>query len=191
MKFERIDAQPMTAERFADKFGEYPVDKNDPEAAMTAIYYSVPTGFSPKAKAVMDYLDDTAWIFEYKDQLIVTDESLYLTSHGDGTSEAPLGGPRFVCDSWEELEELLELTYQDLVENEVIAPIKLWPEGTTRWSYGMRLRGFSIGCQPKEGFVERTDDPDGKYWDIIVYDRPLTDTELDAYDLDFIDGRVA
>lgn len=59
------------------------------------------------------------------------------------------------------------------------------------WSYGMRLRGFSIGTQPREGFVERRDDPTGKYWDIIVYDRPLTDKEIEDYELDFIEGRLA
>lgn len=54
------------------------------------------------------------------------------------------------------------------------------------YKYGMRLRGFSIGCQPKRGFVERLDDESGKYWDILLYDRPLTQKELDDYDLDFI-----
>ena len=52
--------------------------------------------------------------------------------------------------------------------------------------YGMRLRGFSPGCQPKEGFSERKDDPDGKYYDIIVYDRELTGKELSDYELDYI-----
>lgn len=54
------------------------------------------------------------------------------------------------------------------------------------YKYGMRLRGFSIGCQPKEGFVERVDDPTGKYWDILIYDRELSEEETRAYDLDFI-----
>ena len=191
MKYNRSDARTLTAEQFADRFGEYPVDKNDPENALTAIYYSTPDGFSDKAKAVMEYLDDTGWIFEYAGKLIMTDEALYLTSHGDGTHEAPFGGPRAEFDSWEEMEEWLELTYQDLLDDGQIETVREWPEGTTRWFYGMRLRGFSIGCQPKEGFVERVDDPDGKYWDVIVYDRPLSDQEIDAYDLDFITGKIA
>ena len=37
--------------------------------------------------------------------------------------------------------------------------------------YGMRLRGFSIGCQPRRGFVCRENDATGKYYDIIVYNR--------------------
>lgn len=55
--------------------------------------------------------------------------------------------------------------------------------------YGMRLRGFSPGCQPKDGFVERQDDVTGKYHDILVYDRELTEDELKNYELDFI-GRL-
>lgn len=55
------------------------------------------------------------------------------------------------------------------------------------YEYGMRLRGFSIGCQPMDGFVERKDDESGKYWDIIVYNRELTDEEIRHYSLDKLD----
>ena len=55
------------------------------------------------------------------------------------------------------------------------------------YKYGMRLRGFSMGCQPMRGFVERLDDPTGKYWDIIIYDRELTEKEVADYELDPID----
>lgn len=51
------------------------------------------------------------------------------------------------------------------------------------YRYGMRLRGFSPGCQPKEGLVGR-EDGGMKYHDIVVYSRPLTDRELDDYELD-------
>ena len=54
------------------------------------------------------------------------------------------------------------------------------------YKYGMRLRGFSIGCQPKQGLIERMDDPSGRYYDILVYDRELSDQEVEAYELDFI-----
>ena len=53
--------------------------------------------------------------------------------------------------------------------------------------YGMRLRGFSPGCQPMDGFVERQDDETGKYWDILVYSRELTDDEVRHYSLDRLD----
>lgn len=55
------------------------------------------------------------------------------------------------------------------------------------YRYGMRLRGFSPGCQPR-GVVRREDDSSGKYWDIIVYDRKLTDNELFDYELDELKG---
>ena len=52
--------------------------------------------------------------------------------------------------------------------------------------YGMRLRGFSIGCQPMQGFIERQDDETGKYHDVLVYDRQLTKKELEDYELDYL-----
>lgn len=55
------------------------------------------------------------------------------------------------------------------------------------YKYGMRLRGFSIGCQPMKGIVYREDDPTGKYWDILVYSRKLTGKELEDYEMDFIE----
>ena len=61
----------------------------------------------------------------------------------------------------------------------------------TKFFYGMRLRGFSIGCQPKEGFVERIDPPMKwrNYWDIIIYDRRLTEEECKHYSLDLLDSK--
>lgn len=54
-----------------------------------------------------------------------------------------------------------------------------------KYFYGMRLRGFSPGCQPMEGLVGRIDDVSGKYHDILIYDRKLTDKEVRDYELDF------
>lgn len=54
------------------------------------------------------------------------------------------------------------------------------------YTYGMKLRGFSIGCQPKEGFVKRRDDISGLYYDVLVYNRKLTSKELNDYELDFL-----
>lgn len=55
-----------------------------------------------------------------------------------------------------------------------------------RYLYGMRLRGFSIGCQPKKGLIERLDDTTGRYHDILVYDRQLDPKELEDYELDYL-----
>lgn len=54
------------------------------------------------------------------------------------------------------------------------------------FKYGMRLRGFSIGCQPMKGFVERQDDRSRWYHDILIYNQRLTDKELTDYELDYI-----
>ena len=51
----------------------------------------------------------------------------------------------------------------------------------TIYSYGMRLRGFSIGCQPMKGLLFTADDESGRYHDLLVYNRKLTDKELSDY----------
>lgn len=53
------------------------------------------------------------------------------------------------------------------------------------FSYGMRLRGYSPGCQPK-GVLRREDDTTGRYHDIIVYDRQLSADEIRDYELEEI-----
>ena len=59
----------------------------------------------------------------------------------------------------------------------------------TKYVYGMRLRGFSPGCQPMNGFLAREDDITGTFWDILVYSRLLTEKELKDYDLTLIAWR--
>jgi len=56
----------------------------------------------------------------------------------------------------------------------------------TEYRYGMRLRGFSPFCQPKEALVRREDDPTGQYYDLLVYSRKLTERELNDYELDYL-----
>lgn len=58
---------------------------------------------------------------------------------------------------------------------------------TTMYKYGMRLRGFSPGCQPKEGLVECSDERIGRYHDVLLYSRKLSEKELNDYELDFIE----
>lgn len=52
------------------------------------------------------------------------------------------------------------------------------------YRYGMRLRGFSLGCQPLKGILYSEEDPGGMYHDVLVYSRRLTRKELDDYELD-------
>lgn len=56
-----------------------------------------------------------------------------------------------------------------------------------KYRYGMRLRGFSIGCQPS-GVVswKDTDKNETGYYSIIGYDRELTAEEMKNYSLDFL-----
>ena len=59
-------------------------------------------------------------------------------------------------------------------------------EDEAEYYFGMRLRGFSPACQPRDGFLRREDDPSGRYYDLIVYNRELTEAEIRAYDLDYL-----
>lgn len=62
-------------------------------------------------------------------------------------------------------------------------------ENKMEYTYGMRLRGFSIGCQPMNGLIGREERPDidtNLYYDIIAYDRELTEEECKEYELDYI-----
>lgn len=58
-----------------------------------------------------------------------------------------------------------------------------------RYIYGMRLRPFSIGAQPKQGLIDHQN-AEGKYsryWDLIIYDRQLTEEECFVYSLDLLE----
>jgi hypothetical protein len=62
--------------------------------------------------------------------------------------------------------------------------------GNRVFMYGMRLRPFSIGCQPMNGLVRVEDDNTGKYWDILFYANPLNDHEQDSFELDYLGERT-
>ena len=51
--------------------------------------------------------------------------------------------------------------------------------------YGMRLRGFSPGCQPMDG-LDAVMKGNKKYYNILIYNRELTDEEVMDYELDRI-----
>ena len=56
-----------------------------------------------------------------------------------------------------------------------------------KFLYGMRLRGFSPGCQPMNGLIGRGEDVTGKYYDVLMYDRELTQDEVNDYELERIE----
>ena len=111
---------------------ERPVDRNDPEAAATAVALAFPHELSDNAWRMLNYLDGTAFLFAYKGQLVVTDESLDLTECGDG-AESPVGGPRWVGDSFQQLEAWLEHEFWDWLEDEDAPFTTETP--VVRWDY--------------------------------------------------------
>lgn len=50
------------------------------------------------------------------------------------------------------------------------------------YKYTYRLRGFSIGCQPMNGFLEWRTEKAYKY-EVIIYNRELTKEEIENYEL--------
>lgn len=62
-------------------------------------------------------------------------------------------------------------------------PLKL--QEVPMYVYGMRLRGFSPGCQPMDG-LEAVMSETKKYHNILIYNRELTDEEIKDYELDRI-----
>ena len=59
----------------------------------------------------------------------------------------------------------------------------------TVYTYGMRLRGFSVGAQPTKGILFAEDDPEHNYHSILTYSRELTDRECEDYELDYLGER--
>lgn len=57
------------------------------------------------------------------------------------------------------------------------------------YRYGMRLRPFAIGCEPVKGYV-RFEEGTKKYHNILVYDRPLTEKEINDYELDDLNDKI-
>lgn len=69
----------------------------------------------------------------------------------------------------------------------------------TYFYYGMRLRGFSLGCQSMNGLVDHcspnemawtliptVNKPKRDYYDFLIYNRELTEKELKDYELDYL-----
>ena len=93
---------------FADQTLNPASDRNDPDSQDTAIELEFPKTFSKKAWRVIRYFEGSMYLYSYKGKFVATDESLELTEYGDGSHEAPYGAPRFVCDTLNELEVILE-----------------------------------------------------------------------------------
>lgn len=53
----------------------------------------------------------------------------------------------------------------------------------SKFVYGMKSRGYSIGCQPMDGLIRTQPDANRDFHDILVYNRELTDDEVRHYSL--------
>lgn len=56
-----------------------------------------------------------------------------------------------------------------------------------KYLYGMKARGVSPGAQPKgllEFYMDQSIPP--RYWNVIAYRKPLSDSEIKEYDLVFL-----
>ena len=80
---------------FVDQSVNQAIDRNDPQAAVTAIELQFPKTFSRRAWCVIRYMEGAMYLYSYKGKFVATDESLELTEYGDGTHESPYGGPRW------------------------------------------------------------------------------------------------
>ena len=56
----------------------------------------------------------------------------------------------------------------------------------TLYKYGMRLRPFGIGCQPKGFYIGVDVDGNSKYWSFVWYEKPLTKEQCEQYELDYL-----
>jgi hypothetical protein len=52
--------------------------------------------------------------------------------------------------------------------------------------YGMKMRPFSLGCQPTAGLLKAEDDKSGKFWDLLYYRRKLKPEEEAGYELSYL-----
>lgn len=146
--------------------GTRPVDANNPKHAITAVELTLPTSFSAEAWTTWNYLDGAAFIYEYDGRLVVTDEALDLTAHSDGNMENHIGGPRWIVDSWDELEEILEETYFCLAEEEVIEPVE---KILSEEMYDEPIKGGSITGNFVEVIGERVVNRFGKILEQYLY----------------------
>ena len=52
-----------------------------------------------------------------------------------------------------------------------------------RYIYGLKMRPFSPGAQPKEGFLYANEESKLAKYGIVCYDRELSEQEVDEYEL--------
>ena len=57
------------------------------------------------------------------------------------------------------------------------------------YQYGMIKKPFGYGCQPEQGLyavLPPRNSPFSKYYDVVVYDRQLTEDECRVFELQYL-----
>ena len=54
------------------------------------------------------------------------------------------------------------------------------------YKYGMRARGFAPWCQPTKAIVMAKKDESGRDHNILFYSEPLTQKQLEEFELDYL-----
>ena len=52
--------------------------------------------------------------------------------------------------------------------------------------YGMRANGFVPKCQPLDGLIEAVEDTSESFYDVLIYDRELSEFEVKCYELVYL-----
>lgn len=55
-----------------------------------------------------------------------------------------------------------------------------------KYKYGMRLRGFSIGCQPMEHLHDVRESDGDPYYSYLFYTEKLTEDQIRNFELDYL-----
>lgn len=84
----------------------------------------------------------------------------------------------------EDAEDTKDTDDIDSVDNNVNTDNTSENNENAEYVYGMRARGFAPLCQPMNGLIERRDSNTTDYYDLIVYNRELTDEEIRDFQLD-------
>lgn len=111
------DNSIMKTEYVTDSGRQFPIDRNHPEDSKQAVEVPWPTGLSKRGEKVLRYFDGAAFLFKYKGEYIITDESGDLTEAGDGVNE-PWGGPRFSSRNYKDVKTWIEEIGQEFDDAE-------------------------------------------------------------------------
>ena len=106
----------------------FPIDRNHIEDSRMAEAISWPADLSDKARKVIAYFDDSAYLYKYKGNYVITDESGDL-DYADG----PFGGPRLITPRYEDIKTWLEEVADEFDAAEAAGEkIEGWDE-VTEW----------------------------------------------------------